>query len=283
MQSSFFNLRERSLDLSRTHVMGVLNVTPDSFSDGGKFAVLDHALAQAEKMLGQGASIIDIGGESTRPGAAPVSLEEEMARVLPVVEKLKSSFDTIISVDTSTPQLMKEAISLGAHLINDVRAFTRDGAVEAVAATDVAVCVMHMQGTPQTMQDAPEYYSVVDAVEGYLLERAVHLQSQGVASSRIMIDPGFGFGKTLEHNLELLDATERLCSRGYPLLVGMSRKTMIGEILGKAVDERLYGSISAAVYAAIHGASVVRVHDVVETVDAIKVVNAMKELRCAEA
>lgn len=265
------------IDLSKPQVMGVLNVTPDSFSDGGRYNSLDAALFQAESMVKAGASFIDVGGESTRPGAAKVSLVEELERVCPIVELIKQNLDVVVSVDTSSPDVMTESVSLGAGLINDVRALQRDGAKKAVIDLGVPVCLMHMQGVPATMQENPLYDSVVDVVESYLLERANELIESGFDSEQIIIDPGFGFGKTLSHNLQLLNAIDRFVRNGYPVLVGVSRKSMIGTILDKPVDERMIGSIAAATIAAYKGASILRVHDVKETVDAVSVVQALLE------
>lgn len=270
------NFSGRELDLSLVQIMGVLNVTPDSFSDGGKFNDMDAALVQAQKMLDQGASIIDVGGESTRPGAAKVSLQEELDRVCPVVEKLVSESEAIVSVDTSTPEVMRESLSLGAGMINDVRAFSREGAIDAVAESEAMLCVMHMQGEPQTMQESPSYQKVVDDVCAYLRGRANALKLHGVESGRIVVDPGFGFGKTLEHNLALLNHVGKFLELDYPVLIGLSRKSMFGAILDKPVDQRLYASIAGAVVAARQGAHIVRVHDVAETADAVRVINALR-------
>lgn len=267
----------QDIDLSKPRVMGVLNVTPDSFSDGGLYNSLDAALLQAEGMVNAGASFIDVGGESTRPGAAAVSLSEELDRVCPVVELIRKNLDVVVSVDTSSPEVMVETVRLGAGLINDVRALQREGAKKAVVDLGVPVCLMHMKGMPATMQENPQYDSVVDAVEGYLLDRANHLVESGFDAQQIMIDPGFGFGKTLSHNLQLLNAIDRFVSSDYPVLVGVSRKSMIGAILDKPVDERMIGSIAAATIAAYKGASILRVHDVKETVDAMSVVQALLE------
>lgn len=270
------------IDLSRPKVMGVLNVTPDSFSDGGKFNSLDTALKQAEQMVEQGAVFIDVGGESTRPGAAEISIDEELGRVCPVVEKISKNLDVVISVDTSTPELMIEAVALGAGLINDVRALQREGAQSAVLNLDVPVCIMHMQGSPEMMQNNPLYSSVVSNVADFLMMRADQLVQAGFDRDKIIIDPGFGFGKTLEHNLELLNCIDRLVfpelvDKRYPVLVGVSRKSMIGEILNKPIGDRLIGSVAAATIAAYKGASILRVHDVKETVDALSVVQALLE------
>ena len=262
--------------------MGVLNVTPDSFSDGGKFNSLDLAIKQAEQMAACGAAFIDIGGESTRPGAVEVSLDEELDRVCPVVEKISKNLDVVVSVDTSSPELMQESVALGAGLINDVRALQRDGAQSVALSLGVPVCIMHMQGSPEMMQNNPLYCSVVDSVIDFLTGRADQLVKAGFDPDKIIVDPGFGFGKTLEHNLQLLNkieelATAKLAGNKYPVLVGVSRKSMIGEILGKPINERVIGSVAAATIAAYKGASILRVHDVKETVDALSVVQALLE------
>jgi dihydropteroate synthase len=266
---------DRSLDLGTTRVMGVVNVTPDSFSDGGRFISADAALAQARRLMAAGASILDVGGESTRPGATPVSVQQELDRVVPVIESLAQETDVILSVDTSTPEVMREAAHAGAHLINDVRALSRDGALRAAMDTGLAVCLMHMQGQPGTMQMSPEYDDVVAEVERYLNERILACEAAGLKRQQLLVDPGFGFGKTLGHNLSLLKHLQRFTQWGCPVLVGMSRKSMIGDVLDKPVDQRLYGSLAAAVAAAMNGASIVRVHDVAETSDAIAVINAL--------
>jgi dihydropteroate synthase len=274
-----FKFASRQLDLSITQVMGVLNVTPDSFSDGGKFNQVELALSRAEAMVDEGATIIDIGGESTRPGASPVSVQEELDRVCPAVECVSKSLDVVISVDTSRPEVMAETISLGAGLMNDVRAFTLPGVQELVAKHDVALCLMHMKGTPLTMQAHPKYVSVKNEVFGFLELRAQELIAAGVYSERIILDPGFGFGKTLEHNMELLSATGKLCKLGYPVLIGLSRKSMFAALLNRQVDERLFGSIAAATIGASLGASILRVHDVQATVDAARVVDAVRRFQ----
>jgi len=273
-----FNFAGQTLDLATTQIMGVLNVTPDSFSDGGQYTSIAAALHQTENMIQQGASIIDIGGESTRPGAQKISLQEELDRVCPVVERVVSNFEVVVSVDTSTPEVMAESIRLGAGLINDVRAFSRPGAMEVVTDASVALCVMHMQGNPLTMQSMPVYQSVTDEVAGFLRKRAEEMICQGVVSERIILDPGFGFGKTLQHNMQLLNNISQLCNIGFPVLVGLSRKSMFAEILNKPVDERLFGSVSAAAIAVYQGANIVRVHDVQETKDAILVVDILKRM-----
>lgn len=271
------NFAGRVLDMSRCHVMGILNVTPDSFSDGGRFNSPEAALARARQMVDDGATFIDVGGESTRPGAAPVSLQEELDRVCPVVEAISRELDTVISVDTSSPEVMTESAKLGAGLINDVRALQREGAPEAAADADIPVCIMHIQGEPDTMQDRPSYRNVRRDVSSFLTERMRVAEAAGVRPENIVLDPGFGFGKTLEHNLQLLASMEQLHILGHPLLIGISRKSMLGQITGREVNERLPASLAAATIAAMKGAGIVRVHDVRETVDAIRVVAAMKE------
>jgi dihydropteroate synthase len=265
---------DKTLDLSRPIVMGVLNVTPDSFSDGGRFLPLEAAVAHGLRMVEEGAAIIDIGGESTRPGAAPVSVEEELRRVLPVVERLRQATPAVISVDTSKPEVIREAAAAGAGLINDVRALTEPGALEAAAASGSAICVMHMQGDPRTMQRAPSYVDVVKEVKAFLDERVQRCRAAGVSSDRIVVDPGFGFGKNLEHNLELLRRLRDLQGE-WPLLVGLSRKSMVGALTGRSAGERAHGSLALAVIAAINGARIVRTHDVAATVDALKMVDAV--------
>ena len=265
------------LDLSSPAVMGILNLTPDSFSDGGRFNDCDSAVRHALAMVNQGAAIIDIGGESTRPGAQAVTVQQELDRVMPVVEAVVAELPVPVSVDTSKPGVMRAAISAGAGMINDVMALRSKGAIEAVSdAGNVAVCLMHMQGKPRTMQTNPHYGDVVREVRDFLLERASVCEKGGIASSRILLDPGFGFGKMLEHNLALLKNIGQLAGEGYPLLVGISRKSMIGQLLGEVpVERRLHGSVAAAVIAAMQGASILRVHDVRETVDALKIVEAL--------
>jgi dihydropteroate synthase len=269
----------QTIDLTQPVVMGVVNVTPDSFSDGGQFrdvaAAVDHGL----RMVEEGAAIIDVGGESTRPGANLVSVEEEIRRVVPVVEKLRAHTDAVISVDTSKPQVMHAAAEAGAGLINDVRALTERGALEVVAASRCAVCVMHMQGDPRSMQSAPHYVDVVNEVKAFLNERVEVCRAAGIAADRIVIDPGFGFGKTLEHNLQLLRQLRDLGSQAsgsdWPIMVGLSRKSMVGRLTGRPSGERVYGSVALAVMAVINGARIVRVHDVGATVDALKTVAAV--------
>jgi dihydropteroate synthase len=265
---------DKTLDLSHPIVMGVLNVTPDSFSDGGRFLPVEAAVAHGLRLVEEGAAIIDVGGESTRPGAAPVSVEEELRRVLPVVERLRQATHAVISVDTSKPEVIREAAAAGAELINDVRALTEPGALEAAAASGSAICVMHMQGDPRTMQRAPSYVDVVKEVKAFLDERVQRCRAAGVSSDRIVVDPGFGFGKNLEHNLELLRRLRDLQGE-WPLLVGLSRKSMVGTLAGRSAGERIHGSVALAVIASINGARIVRAHDVAATVDALKMVAAV--------
>lgn len=265
---------DKTLDLSRPIVMGVLNVTPDSFSDGGRFLPVEVAVAHGLRLVEEGAAIIDIGGESTRPGAAPVSVEEELRRVLPVVERLRQATQAVISIDTSKPEVIREAAAAGAGLINDVRALTEPGALEAAAASGAAICVMHMQGDPRTMQRAPSYVDVVKEVKAFLDEHVQRCRAAGVSSDRIVVDPGFGFGKNLEHNLELLRRLRDLQGES-PLLVGLSRKSMVGTLTGRSAGERVHGSVALAVIASINGARIVRAHDVAATVDALKIVAAV--------
>ncbi|WP_420389559.1 dihydropteroate synthase [Marinobacter sp.] len=271
------NFAGRILDMSGCHVMGILNVTPDSFSDGGRYNTVEIALARAREMVADGAAFIDVGGESTRPGATPVSIEEELARVCPVVEAIARDLDVVVSVDTSSPQVMAEVVKLGAGMINDVRALQRDGAPEVVARAEVPVCVMHIQGEPDTMQDDPRYRNVRREVSSFLTERMRVIEKAGVRPDNIILDPGFGFGKSPQHNLQLLASLEQLQLLGHPMLVGMSRKSMLGHITGRDVSERLPASLAAATISAMKGASIIRVHDVRETVDAVKVVTAMEE------
>ena len=266
---------KRTLDLSRAQVMGVLNTTPDSFSDGGSYYSggalnLDIALQRAEQMVREGAAIIDIGGESTRPGAAPVTEQQELERVVPLVEAISANLDTVISVDTSTPAVMAGAAAAGAGLVNDVRALERPGALEAAAAAGLPVCLMHMQGQPQTMQKEPHYDDVVAEVGAYLLRRLHACEVAGIPRSQIIFDPGFGFGKTDGHNLALLRELRSLAPPDIPLLAGLSRKSMIGRLLQREVEERLAGSLALALLAAQRGAKILRVHDVAETMDVLR-------------
>ena len=256
--------------------MGVVNVTTDSFSDGGRFFDAARALDHARRMAADGADLIDIGGESTRPGATPIALEEELARVIPLAATLAGD-GIAVSVDTRKPEVMRAAIAAGAAMINDVWALTAEGALDACAASDVGVCLMHMHGEPPRMQLAPSYDDVVAEVLDFLLARAQACVAAGIAPSRIVLDPGFGFGKTLAHNLALLRALPDLAATGYPVMVGLSRKASLGQITGRGVDERLPASLAAALAAVARGAALVRVHDVRETVDALKVWRAVEE------
>ncbi|SEE16648.1 dihydropteroate synthase [Pseudomonas kilonensis] len=265
----------RVLDLAHAHVMGILNVTPDSFSDGGRFSQLDAALRHAEAMVVAGATLIDVGGESTRPGARAVSPTEELERVAPIVERIHRELDVIISVDTSTPAVMRETARLGAGLINDVRSLQRDGALDAAAATGLPVCLMHMLGEPGTMQNDPHYDDVTREVSEFLAERLGQCAAAGIPAERIILDPGFGFAKTLAHNLSLFKHMEALHALGRPLLVGVSRKSMIGNALGRPVGERLYGGLALAALALAKGARILRVHDVAETMDVVRMIAAV--------
>ncbi len=256
--------------------MGILNVTPDSFSDGGCYSRLDAALRHAETMVRAGATLIDIGGESTRPGAPPVSEVEELERVCPAVEAVARELDVTISVDTSTAAVMRESARLGAGLINDVRSLQRPGALQAAADSGLAVCLMHMRGEPTTMQDDPQYPDIYAEVHDFLAERMAACAAAGIARERIVLDPGFGFAKTLEHNLRLFRQLERLHEFGLPLLVGVSRKSMIGKVLDKPVGERLSGSLALAALAVAKGAQILRVHDVAETVDVVRMIAAVE-------
>ncbi|MEH8027377.1 dihydropteroate synthase [Gallibacterium anatis] len=271
-----YSKNQRVLDLSQAQVMGILNVTPDSFSDSGQFFSLDKALYHAEEMLKQGASIIDVGGESTRSMAEEVTLQQELDRVIPVVEAIRQRFDCWISVDTSKAEVMKAAADAGMDLINDIRALTEENALQTAAELDLPVCLMHMQGQPKTMQANPEYQNVVEEVLAWLLQRAAICEQAGVRTENIILDIGFGFGKTLQHNYQLLNHLEQFVATGYPLLIGLSRKSMIGNLLQKDVNHRLVGSVAGALISVMKGAHIVRVHDVEATVDALKVWQATK-------
>jgi len=270
-----FSCGKFQLDLSRPHVMGIVNITPDSFSDGGRYASTEKAIAHAMQLVADGADILDIGGESTRPGATPVSLEEELSRVIPVIEELIGKTGIAISIDTYKPEVMRQAISAGADIVNDVRALQEPGALEIVARSNAGLCIMHMKGTPQTMQIEPVYDDVVAEVTDFLQERLLAAESAGIAADRIVLDPGFGFGKRTAHNLALLQDLAAIKALGRPLLVGLSRKSVLGQLLGNNVDERLHASIAASVISVMKGASIVRVHDVKATADALKVVAAV--------
>ncbi|MBT8138009.1 MAG: dihydropteroate synthase [Gammaproteobacteria bacterium] len=272
-------MRNQVLGLEEPVVMGVLNVTPDSFSDGGRFDRLDTAVTHAVAMREQGAVIIDIGGESTRPGADAVPADEEISRVIPVVKQLLQAAPGLVSVDTSKAPVMRAAITAGAHMINDVAALRGTDALQVCADSDVAVCLMHMKGTPRTMQQAPAYDDVVTEVRDFLGQRIEACRAAGIARERIVVDPGFGFGKALEHNLALLRGLSQLCELGQPVLAGLSRKSMLGQLLDRAVDERLAGSLALATLAVSGGASIIRAHDVAATADAVKVAAAVAGAR----
>ena len=267
----------KQLDLSRPRIMGVLNVTPDSFSDGGDFFTPENAVAHAEQMVNEGVAIIDVGGESTRPGAAAVPLDEELQRVIPVIEALHASVPVPISIDTRKPAVMQAAVAAGAGLINDVNALQETGALEMAASLEVPVCLMHMQGNPESMQDTPIYNNVVDEVAAYLEARAAVCMQQGIPKERILLDPGFGFGKTTAHNLLLLQQLERLVETGFPVLVGLSRKSLIGKVLDLPVDKRLYPGVALAVLAVWKGAALVRCHDVRPVREAIAMCQAVRD------
>jgi len=270
--------RGRTLHLDSPVVMGILNVTPDSFSDGGNYCQLDSAVKQAHTLLEQGAKIIDIGGESTRPGAPDVSLEDELDRVIPLVKALRKTSDCIISIDTSKSEVMRQAILAGADIINDVRALQEPDAIEVLSAyPDVAICLMHMQGQPRTMQSNPQYEDLFADINDFFSERIEACEQAGIQQQRIILDPGFGFGKTLAHNYEILDRFDEFNQFNLPVLAGLSRKSMIGNLLNKSTDERLAGSLAGALIAAQNGAKIIRVHDVSETLDVLTVWQACKK------
>lgn len=264
---------EKQNTFIKPQVMGILNVTPDSFSDGGKFTSFENALAQVEQMIIDGVDIIDIGGESTRPGADEVSESTELARVIPLLKAIKSSFNIKVSIDTSKAVVMAEAITYGADIINDVRALQNDGCLAVLAQSDVPVCLMHMQGVPRSMQEAPHYENVIGEVKQFFIDRIKVCEQAGIKRERLILDPGFGFGKTLTQNYQLLAQLSQFQQLGLPLLSGTSRKSMIGNLLSRDVNERLAGSLTTAIIAAQQQASIVRVHDVKETVDAFKVLS----------
>ncbi len=269
--------RQRRLDLRHSRLMAILNVTPDSFSDGGRFTGETACLARVAELIAAGADIIDIGGESTRPGAADVSLDDELHRVVPVIHAIRRQFaDIVISVDTSKAEVMRQAALAGADIINDVRALQEQGALEVAVTSKLPVCLMHMQGQPRSMQYQPDYQHVVTEVLQWLLKRAQQCEADGIASSQIILDPGFGFGKSLSHNYQLLAAMSEFVATGYPVLAGLSRKSMIGQLVKRDVSERLAGSIACATIAAMQGAQIIRVHDVKETADALAIVAATK-------
>jgi len=269
--------RDKTVDLTHPVVMGVLNVTPDSFSDGGRFFDAGAAVRHGLRMSEEGAAFIDVGGESTRPGAEPVGVQEELRRVIPVIEGLVGATPAVISVDTSKPEVMRAAAAAGAGLINDVRALREPGALAVAHSSGCAVCLMHMQGEPRTMQAAPAYREVVSEVRAFLAERALACRAAGFSADRLVLDPGFGFGKTLEHNLALLRHLRELGTDGLPLMVGLSRKSMVGKLIGRPEGRRLLGSVVLAVMAALAGARIVRAHDVADTVEALKLVAVIRE------
>ncbi|MEZ9598315.1 dihydropteroate synthase [Vibrio sp. 10N.286.46.A8] len=265
----------KTLVLDRPHVMGILNVTPDSFSDGGKFNSLDNALLQAERMIQAGVSIIDIGGESTRPGAPEVSLKEELARVIPAIKAIRAKFDVWISIDTSKAEVMRQAVEAGADLINDVRALQEPGALEVAAEANVPICLMHMKGQPRTMQSNPSYEDVLTDVEDFLQERVEACEAVGISKEQLILDPGFGFGKTIAHNYHLLAHLEKFHTLGLPVLAGMSRKSMIFKLLDKVPADCMVASVTCATIAAMKGAQIIRVHDVEDTLEAMKIIEVM--------
>jgi len=268
--------RNRVLDLGSPVVMGVLNVTPDSFSDGGRYFDVGQAVEHGLRMAEQGAAIVDVGGESTRPGSSAVSVAEEITRVVPVIEGIARQSDVLLSVDTQKPDVMLAAVAAGAHLINDVNGLRAPGAIEAAARSGAAVCLMHMQGEPSTMQVDPRYDDVLSEVTGFLAARAAACREAGIEAARLCIDPGIGFGKRLEHNLALLRGLPALAALGYPVLVGVSRKSLVGMITGRPTGDRLVGSAVLAALAVERGAAIVRAHDVTETVDALRMVAALR-------
>lgn len=268
--------KDKHLDLNRPHVMGILNVTPDSFSDGGQYANIEDAVAHARKMIVEGASIIDVGGESTRPGAEQVRTQDELDRVIPVIERINAELDTIISIDTSKAEVMTQAISSGASMINDVSALQMNDALSVAASLEVPVCIMHMQGEPRTMQQSPTYQNVADEVAGFLSERCEICIKAGISSEQIMIDPGFGFGKTVQQNIEIMQKLDSLVSGEYPVLLGISRKSTIGAILDRPIEERLAGSLALTALAVNAGVTIIRAHDVKATMDTINITFAIK-------
>jgi len=273
-----FDCAGKSLDLSAPRIMGIVNVTPDSFSDGGRFFSRDAALRQASKLVEDGADILDICGESTRPGSTPVEVQEEIDRVAPVIEAISAELDVPISIDTMKAEVIRAAVAAGAGLINDVNALRAEGALAAAAELDVPVCLMHMQGTPQTMQKEPHYQDVVSEVEAFLLERVAVCEQAGISADKIMLDPGFGFGKRARHNLRLMKQLSRLTALPYPVLVGVSRKSIIGDMLKVDVKERLAGSLALASIAVWQGAKLIRTHDVRDTAQAVKLTQHVQQV-----
>lgn len=277
IQFKNYQNRDRILDLSSPKIMGILNFTPDSFSDSGKFFTLDKALFQVEKMLNEGADIIDIGGESTRPNAEIITLEEELNRVVPLVDAVRQRFDCLISVDSSKAEVFRQSAQAGADILNDVRALQEPNALDTAAELGLPVCLMHMQGTPQTMQQNPDYDDIVEEVGDFLNQRIFACLTAGIPKDHIILDVGFGFGKTVQHNYQLLKHLNVFAQSGYPVLAGLSRKSMIGTVLDKPVGERLIGSVAGALLAVQNGAKILRVHDVAETADALKIWIAMTQ------
>lgn len=271
MQAKKLEYKGKVLDLSQPRIMGIVNVTPDSFSDGGQYNRLDLAFERVKQLVLSGASIIDVGGESTRPGADEVSEQEELDRVIPLIEKISNELDVWISVDTCKAAVMKAALDAGAHIINDIKALTADHAVDVVAKYNCPVCLMHMKGQPKNMQDDPHYDDLIGDISSFLFERIDTCLNAGISRDRVIIDPGFGFGKTLDQNYKLLGQLDRFLSFGLPVLVGMSRKSMIGNLINANVDERVIGSVAAHLYAVQKGANILRVHDVKEMSEALKV------------
>ena len=269
----------KSLDLTHPQIMGILNVTPDSFSDGGQFFGEDVALKQAKQMVADGATIVDVGGESTRPGATIVSVEREIERVIPVIEAIESEIDVVISIDTSKPEVMRAAIAAGAGLINDVQALRVNGALDAAFELEVPVCLMHAQGTPKTMQERPHYEDVVEEVINFLLERVEICEARGIKRDKLIVDPGFGFGKRARHNLRLMKYLEQIVHLDLPVLVGISRKSIIGELLNVPMEERLAGSLAMASLAVWKGAKLIRTHDVKETAQAVNLSNYVMQVK----
>ncbi len=269
--------KDKEIVFDSTKIMGILNVTPDSFSDGGKYNSIDRALIHAQTMVSEGASFVDVGGESTRPGAQEVSVQEELDRVIPIIDCIARNIDVVISIDTSKPEVMREAVHAGAHLINDVKALRAPGALDVAAKLakehKVPCCIMHMQGNPTNMQNAPTYKAVVDEIIDFFRTRIENLCEAGFKYNQIILDPGFGFGKTLDHNYQILKNLVQFNQFDMPVLAGMSRKSMIGDLLGKEVNERIYGDVAVNTIAAMAGASILRVHDVKEVADAVKVVD----------
>lgn len=263
-----------TLDLAYPQVMGILNVTPDSFSDGGRYSQIDSALRHANEMIQAGATIIDIGGESTRPGAAEVSLDEELERVIPVAEAIAKNFEVWVSIDTYKPEVMRESHRVGVHLVNDIRALQEPGALDVAIETGMPVCLMHMQGMPRTMQQDPQYENVVAEVDAFFVEHIDRCVNAGMDRNKLLLDPGFGFGKSLKHNYQLLSHLADFHHFGLPLLVGMSRKSMVGQLLNVPPDQRVIGSVACAIIAAMQGAQIIRVHDVKETAEAMRIVEA---------